>query len=244
VDSLNNKTVCYEEEHFYMGRKPKLSSSEKLEAVKQYLDKQGSYRSIASKYGVNQSSLKRWVQKYESMGADSLVAQSHNKFYTNVFKQEVVQAYLAGEGSYLDLSKKFQIPSDATIINWVIKYNGHEELKATGMRGATTMTKGRTTTFDERVDIVKYCIENKNDYTKTADKFQVSYQQVYSWVQKYEKAGIEGLQDRRGKQKPENELSEVEKLKAQNKLLQAENRKKQMEIDFLKKLEEIERRRS
>ncbi|SKC93090.1 hypothetical protein SAMN02194393_05568, partial [Maledivibacter halophilus] len=31
-------------------------------------------------------------------------------------------------------------------------------------------------------------------------------------------------------------MSEVEKLKAQNKLLQAENRRKQMEIDFLKKL--------
>ncbi|MDT2238220.1 hypothetical protein P7H19_20895 [Paenibacillus larvae] len=36
-------------------------------------------------------------------------------------------------------------------------------------------------------------------------------------------------------------MSEVEKLRAQNKLLQAENRRKQMEIDLLKKLDEIER---
>ncbi|MDT2257588.1 hypothetical protein P7H25_21285 [Paenibacillus larvae] len=37
-----------------------------------------------------------------------------------------------------------------------------------------------------------------------------------------------------GKEKSEDEMSEVEKLRAQNKLLQAENRRKQMEIDLLK----------
>ena len=104
------------------------------------------------------------------------------------------------------------------------------------------MTKGRTTTYDERVKIVKYCIEHQNNYAETADKFQVSYQQVYSWVNKYLKDGVEGLQDRRGRRKPENEMSEIEKLKAQNKLLEAEIRKKQIEIDLLKKLQEIERR--
>jgi len=38
-------------------------------------------------------------------------------------------------------------------------------------------------------------------------------------------------------------MSELEKLKAENKLLQAENKRKQMEIDLLKKLEEVERGR-
>ncbi|UYL93519.1 helix-turn-helix domain protein [Paenibacillus phage vB_PlaS-2/A] len=54
---------------------------------------------------------------------------------------------------------------------------------------------------------------------------------------------MDAPQDRRGKRKSEDEMSEVEKLRAQNKLLQAENRRKQMEIDLLKKLDEIERRR-
>ncbi|WP_432407916.1 transposase [Wukongibacter sp. M2B1] len=106
------------------------------------------------------------------------------------------------------------------------------------------MTKGRKTTLDERIEIIEYCIDNECNYAKTAEKFQVSYQQVYTWTKKYKKSGIEGLQDRRGKGKTESELTEIEKLRAQNKLLQAENRKQQMEIDFLKKLEEIERRRS
>lgn len=105
------------------------------------------------------------------------------------------------------------------------------------------MTKGRKTTYDERIEIVKYCIEHHNNYVETAQKYQVSYQQVYLWTNKYEKEGVEALQDRRGKRKDKDEMSELEKLKAQNKLLEAENRRKQMEIDFLKKLEEIEGRR-
>ena len=49
------------------------------------------------------------------------------------------------------------------------------------------MTKGRKTTFEERILIVIYCIEHQNNYTETAQKYQVSYQQVYSWITKYKK---------------------------------------------------------
>ena len=38
-------------------------------------------------------------------------------------------------------------------------------------------------------------------------------------------------------------MSVLEKLRAENKLLQAENKRKQMELDLLKKLEELERGR-
>lgn len=43
------------------------------------------------------------------------------------------------------------------------------------------MTNGRKTTYDERVEIVKYCIEHQNNYAETAE-YQVSYQQVYTWT--------------------------------------------------------------
>ncbi|WP_304545844.1 helix-turn-helix domain-containing protein [Desulforamulus aquiferis] len=105
------------------------------------------------------------------------------------------------------------------------------------------MAKGRATTYDERIEIVKYCIEHQQNYAETAQKFQVSYQQIYSWTNKYLTDGVDALQDKRGKRKSEDEMSEVEKLRAQNKLLQAENKRKQMEIDILKKLDELERRR-
>ena len=51
-----------------------------------------------------------------------------------------------------------------------------------------------------------------------------------------------GRRDGRGRNKPEEELSEVENLKAENRLPRAEKKKQQMEIDLLKKLEGIEGR--
>ena len=65
---------------------------------------------------------------------------------------------------------------------------------------------------------------------------------MYSWVQKYQSKGIEGLYDRRGHKKPEEELNELEKLQAENRVLKAKTKQQQMEIDFLKKLDAVERR--
>jgi hypothetical protein len=58
-----------------------------------------------------------------------------------------------------------------------------------------------------------------------------------------EKKGIDGLIDKRGKRKPLDEMTEIERLRAENKILKAENEHKEMEIAVLKKLQEIERRR-
>ena len=92
----------------------------------------------------------------------------------------------------------------------------------------------RKTTFEERIAIVEYCIENNYNYALTAKKFEVSYGQVYSWIQKYKSGGTDGLLDRRGKSKSGETLSENERLQIEIRMLKAENRKQQMEIDFLK----------
>lgn len=60
---------------------------------------------------------------------------------------------------------------------------------------------------------------------------------------KYEAGGVEALRDNRGKQKNHDEMSELEKLRAEVKILRAEKQRAEMEASFLKKLEEIERRR-
>lgn len=72
------------------------------------------------------------------------------------------------------------------------------------------------------------------NYSSTANKYGCSYGQVYAWVRKYKDKGIEGLYDRRGKNKAISQLSDIEKLKAENRLLKAQTQQQQMEIDFLK----------
>ena len=106
------------------------------------------------------------------------------------------------------------------------------------------MTKGRKTTFDERISIVEECIRNNSNYAETAKKYDLSYTQVYMWVRKYKQKGIVGLEDHRGRNKPESEMSDIEKLKAENRILKAELERKELENMFLKKVDEIERRRS
>ena len=49
------------------------------------------------------------------------------------------------------------------------------------------MTKGRKTTFDERVEIVQYCIAHDHNYAKTSEQFGISYQQARNYTIKYEK---------------------------------------------------------
>lgn len=45
----------------------------------------------------------------------------------------------------------------AQLQNWITLYNGHKELRATeGLGSGIYMTKGRTTTLDERIEIVRY----------------------------------------------------------------------------------------
>ena len=72
---------------------------------------------------------------------------------------------------------------------------------------------------------------------------QTAYHQVYSWVKKCDKYGINGLNDGRGGRKREDALTDVERLKLQNKMLEAKAKRLEMENELLKKVREIERGR-
>ena len=56
-------------------------------------------------------------------------------------------------------------------------------------------------------------------------------------MRKYEEKGVQGLTDHRGKTKPENEQSN--RLRQENKILQAKIKDQEMEIALPKKLREL-----
>ena len=169
--------------------------------------------------------------------------KSHkNKKYTAEQREQAVKAYLNGEGSLRNICKKYGILNHQQLMEWIKWYNGHKEIKErSSTKGEIYMTKGRKTTQAERAEIVAFCIEHNKDYGLTVEKYHVSYQQIYAWVRKYEEGGVEKLADNRGRTKPESEMNEVEKLKAEIRLLEAKNRQLEIENAFIKKLKELER---
>jgi transposase-like protein len=226
-----------------MGRKG-TSYEIKLEAVEKYKRGEGSQDKIAREYGVNKASFQQWIANYEAMGPSGLAVGHTNNRYSVELKTAAIEAYLRGEGSQVEICKRYSIRSKKQLLDWITLYNGHKEFRATGGPGrGIYMTKGRTTTLNERIEIVSYCIARGKDYGAAIDKYAVSYQQIYSWVGKYEEKGVDGLIDKRGKHKPLEEMTEVERLRAEIKMLKAENKQKEMEIAVLKKVREIERRR-
>ena len=216
---------------------------EKIRAVKEYLEGRTSQQEQAKKLGVKVSSFQEMVAKYETFGEDGLLKSKKNNQYTAETKRLAVEAYLKGEGSQTGICKRFKIRSKVILRKWIKVYNGHKELRPSRGRGSDIyMTKGKSTTYEERLEIVSYCIEQGNDYTAAIEKYGVSYQQIYSWVRKYNEKGAEGLVDKRGKRKAASEMTELERLRAENKLLAARNKRLETECAVLKKLEEIERR--
>lgn len=70
--------------------------------------------------------------------------------------------------------------------------------------------KAKKTTYEEKLNIVKFYLDNELSYKEIARKFNVTYGQVYQWVQKYKKHGSDGLIDRRGKGKSQSILTSEE----------------------------------
>lgn len=219
----------------------KVSAEVKIALVKRYMRGEGSIAVLSKSVGVSSEAFRTWLRNYESNGTGVFFEQRWRR-YSAALKESAVRDYLSGNGSQDAICKKYGIRSRHQLQIWIMKYNGHEKLKTTGTGGRAIVTKGRKTTCEERISIVADCIESGLDYNATAEKFHVSYQQVYTWVRKQKEKGIDGLKDGRGRKKPEEEMSELERLRRENRIQKAQLLRQQMEIDFLKKLKELERK--
>ena len=99
----------------------------------------------------------------------------------------------------------------------------------------------RKTTLEERKEIVEYCIAHDRNYKDAASKYGVSYSQVYSWVRKYDALGTDGLTDKRGRRKTDEEVGELERIRRENLRLKRQLEEKDMVVELLKKVKEFER---
>lgn len=218
----------------------KCSPKEKLIAVQDYLSNKRSAYRIAKYYNVMPRTVFQWIDLYEIFGEEGLTTPSKRKCYSNEIKNSALNDWKSGEYSKRDICKKYKIRSTTQLQNWINDNNNHKNIKSQNTGGKIVMIKERPITFDERIEIVRYYLENSTNYNETAIKFNVSYQQVRLWVLKYEKGGLDALIDKRGKKKSEEELTELDHIKIENKLLKSKAKHLEAEVEFLKKLKEIE----
>lgn len=223
-----------------MPHQGKLSVEKKIEVVESIMQgKTNSYR-VSKEYGLSKATVINWMRLYEMYGREGLYPVKKNQKYPAQVKLQAVEEYLGGGVSYANLCLKYKIGSPSVLRGWIKCYNDHREFKEPLKEGGIQMVK-RDTTLKERIEIVRACLAGGKNYREVSEQYQVSYTQVRQWVQKYEAKGIEGLVDRRGKRKSLEEMGEMELLRAQLRLKEAENYRLKMENDLLKKLKELER---
>ena len=220
----------------------KYSNQWKLERVQEYLRGDGSYESIAKAYGIDHSSLELWVAAYREHGIDAFSSDKENRRYSHEFKAMCVDAVLSGKLSIRACVVKYGISDTHVLRNWISKYNANRELKDYDPKREVYMADARRkTTIEERREIVKYCIEHGRDYKGTAATYDVSYTQVYSWVRKFDANGEDALVDRRGHHKTDDEVDELERLRRENQRLKRLLQERDMTVELLKKVKELER---
>ena len=224
-----------------MSKRKKRTTEERITIVQQIAEGKISQEAASRQAGVGTSTIRRWLQRYKAEGVQGLAESRKNRVYSEETKASAVKAYLSGEGSLSDLCIKYKIRDDHILRDWIKVYNSGKDFKR--QHGGSRMKQGRETTQEERYEIVMACIDSGLDYGATAIRYNVSYQQVYTWVRKYKELGKPGLEDRRGQRKKDQApRSEKEALEARIAQLEAENRLLRMERDLLKKVKELERR--
>ena len=223
-----------------MGKKRKLNDETRIQIAKEYTNGTSSYNSLAEKYGLGITTVKELVARYQAEGIEGISGRRKDKKYSREEKILAIREYTENGKSIADICKEYKISSRRLLRGWISWYNGHREFKErSSAKGEIYMTKGRKTTQEERAEIVAFCIEHNKDYGLTVETYNVSYQQIYAWVRKYEDGGVDKLKDNRGRTKPTEEMSEVERLKAEMKILEAKNRQLEIENAFIKKLQEL-----
>ncbi len=223
-----------------MSKRVKFSVDEKLYSINQVLQGRTSRNAEAKRIGISIGTLHDWLRKFEEGGSERLKELRTWTTYSEETKLCAVKAVIDGGESKLSVVKKYSISGNSVLNKWISKYTSGNEVKSTSKgRSKSRMTKGRKTDYKERIEIVQYTIAHELAYDKAIEKYQVSYQQVYSWVRKYQSLGQEGLKDGRGRKKSLEELTELDCLKLENKKLQAEKEHLEMEVAIQKKLQEI-----
>lgn len=121
----------------------KYSFEFKMEVVQAYLNGEGGYRYLASKYSIPaKRRIEEWVHSYKEFGKEGLMRSRQNNNYSFQFKLSVVELYLSSEVSYQELALSQGIRNPSLIVRWV------NDFRIAGSDALRPKKKGRKKTLD------------------------------------------------------------------------------------------------
>ena len=211
------------------------------EIALKYINGYASSIELSLVYGISGKTVRTWAQRYKEQGINTFMPKGSNSRYSSEFKTKCVELYMSGAMSIDQIIANYIISSRSVLQKWIKLYNANRELKDYYPNREVYMSEARRKTIiEERKEIVEYCINHKRNYKDTAELYDVSYSQVYSWVKKYDVNGEDALSDKRGHHKSDDEVDELERLRRENMRLKRQLEEKDMLTELLKKVKEFE----
>ena len=163
--------------------------------------------------------------------------------YTKEFKIKLILEYLSGEiGGARKVADKYNIPK-ATLELWINQY------KFGGFDNLSKKLKNDKFTSAFKLSVIQYRQTNNTSLRETAEHFNlVNGSMVYRWEKAYQKHGLSGLEDNRGR--PKKDMTKLNKNSKDNTpinesereeliRLREENRLLKMKIIYEKKLQAL-----
>lgn len=163
--------------------------------------------------------------------------------YTKEFKIKIMMEYLSGEtGGHRALAKN-TIFLKVLFEGWIVKYNSG------GFANLTKKKNNNKYTNEFKLSVIQYRKIYTTSLRQTAEYFNiVNGSMIYRWEKAYQKSGLSGLEDNRGR--PKKDMSKTDKKSKNIKpikesereeliRLREENKYLKMQILFEKKFQAL-----
>lgn len=128
----------------------RVTIEERVMAAKDCTEGHLSQAEAARRLGVDKSTVREWVQRYQASGVSAFQKQEHNAAYPEELKRKAVEEYLSGAGSLRKIAAKYGLRSKKQLRDWIKRYNSGKDF-GRKMSGGSHMKQGRETTQEERL---------------------------------------------------------------------------------------------
>src|SRR5699024_4439115 len=105
--------------------------------------------------------------------------------YSKQLKLSLVKEHLEKGTPAMELARKYNIPAHEAVRRWIIIYTKGGGLKTYSRKPKVYAMKSRNVRHDEIVKVVEDCLSKELAYKEAGEDYRISYNNVYSWVQKY-----------------------------------------------------------